>query len=247
MSKKMSRRTLLAGVAGTVGGATVRPVALAHAQIETTRVPGPGPSDIGARSQFEQPRRDPSATSSRTPLQDLYGTITPSDLHFERHHAGIPRVDLRRYKLVVHGLVEKSPPPSSTSATSSDSRPRHGSVSWSARAISGVDVTTSRHSSSAGSRARASGPGVMLATLLREVGAHDTATWCLAEGQDAAVMSRSIPMEKALDDAMIAYAQNGEPLRPEQGIPRPTAPPRLGRQQQREVATGGSTSSTLRS
>jgi sulfane dehydrogenase subunit SoxC len=61
--------------------------------------------------------------------------------------------------------------------------------------------------------------GVTLATLFREVGASPGATWFLAEGQDAAVMTRSVPMEKAWDDAMIAYAQNGEALRPSQGYP----------------------------
>src|SRR5207245_1480197 len=61
--------------------------------------------------------------------------------------------------------------------------------------------------------------GVPLALLFREVGVKPGAKWFLAEGEDAAVMSRSIPMEKAWDDALIAYGQNGEALRPEQGYP----------------------------
>ena len=61
--------------------------------------------------------------------------------------------------------------------------------------------------------------GVSVATLFREVGASAEATWFLGEGQDAAVMTRSVPMEKAWDDAMIAYAQNGEAIRPAQGYP----------------------------
>src|SRR5438128_1959140 len=61
--------------------------------------------------------------------------------------------------------------------------------------------------------------GVPLATLFREVGVRPGAKWFLAEGEDAAVMARSIPMSKAWDDALIAYGQNGEPLRPEQGYP----------------------------
>src|SRR5207249_9869963 len=60
---------------------------------------------------------------------------------------------------------------------------------------------------------------VMLSTLFREVGARPQATWFLAEGHDAALLARSIPVEKAFDDAMIAYAQNGEAIRPEQGYP----------------------------
>jgi sulfane dehydrogenase subunit SoxC len=61
--------------------------------------------------------------------------------------------------------------------------------------------------------------GVPLAALLREAGASPKATWFLAEGSDAAVMTRSIPIAKAWEDALIAYGQNGEPLRPEQGYP----------------------------
>src|SRR4029077_10154331 len=61
--------------------------------------------------------------------------------------------------------------------------------------------------------------GVALATLFREVGASPKATWFLAEGQDAAVLTRSIPVSKAHDDALIAYGQNGEAIRPEQGYP----------------------------
>ena len=61
--------------------------------------------------------------------------------------------------------------------------------------------------------------GVPLATVLDEAGAERTATWLLAEGADAASMTRSVPMAKALDDALLVYAQNGERLRPEQGYP----------------------------
>ena len=61
--------------------------------------------------------------------------------------------------------------------------------------------------------------GVPLSTLLDEVGVQASARWILAEGADAAAMTRSIPIEKAWDDAIVAYAQNGERLRPEQGYP----------------------------
>ena len=61
--------------------------------------------------------------------------------------------------------------------------------------------------------------GVQFATIAREVGLKDGSAWVLAEGADAAVMTRSIPMEKMLKDGLIAYGQNGEALRPEQGYP----------------------------
>src|SRR5439155_1004907 len=71
----------------------------------------------------------------------------------------------------------------------------------------------------AGMTSQSEWTGVMLSTLFREVGARPQATWFLAEGHDAALLARSIPVEKAFDDAMIAYAQNGEAIRPEQGYP----------------------------
>jgi sulfane dehydrogenase subunit SoxC len=61
--------------------------------------------------------------------------------------------------------------------------------------------------------------GVQFATIAREVGLKDGGSWVLAEGADAAVMTRSIPMEKMLKDAILAYGQNGEAIRPEQGYP----------------------------
>src|SRR5690606_38762269 len=69
--------------------------------------PGTPPGKLGTRSPFENPLKDPSDTSSRTPLQDLYGIITPSDLHFERNHGGVPLIDPEKYELVIHGMVKK--------------------------------------------------------------------------------------------------------------------------------------------
>jgi sulfane dehydrogenase subunit SoxC len=61
--------------------------------------------------------------------------------------------------------------------------------------------------------------GVAVKTVLQEVGLKDDAKWVIAEGADAAALTRSIPIEKCLDDAMLVYSQNGERLRPEQGYP----------------------------
>ncbi len=112
---KISRRTLLGGVIA----AAVLPVQSLFAdkiQAETTALPdiaddptkivGPGPRPLGKRSTFEQPVRKPSDISSRTPLQDMHSTITPADLHFERHHAGIPTIDPAKHELLIHGLVD---------------------------------------------------------------------------------------------------------------------------------------------
>ena len=221
MPKRVSRRELLAGAAGAIGAAAVPSAqggAGARGQ-DTTRSPGSAASGRGARSSHETVRRNArGGLASRTPLQDLHGAITPSDLHFERHHAGIPAVDPEEYQLLVHGMVER--PMLFTladlqrfPATSricflecSGNYPTSAGPETKPEGVCGMTSTTEW-------------TGVALATLFREVGANPDATWFLAEGQDAAVMTRSVPMEKAWDDALIAYAQNGEALRPGQGYP----------------------------
>ena len=61
--------------------------------------------------------------------------------------------------------------------------------------------------------------GVSLKDVLQEAGLQPDAKWVVAEGADAAALTRSIPIEKCLDDAMLVYSQNGERLRPQQGYP----------------------------
>jgi sulfane dehydrogenase subunit SoxC len=78
--------------------------------------------------------------------------------------------------------------------------------------------------------------GVPLRVLLEEVGVRRDARWFLAEGGDACLFARSIPIEKARDDALVVWAQNGEPLRPEQGFPF-ACYSRLGGEHQREMAS----------
>ena len=77
------------------------------APADTTKRWGRLPNALGARSPAENPKRTTIPTSSRTPLQDLHGTITPSDLHYERHHAGVPVVDPQAYRAMVHGMVDR--------------------------------------------------------------------------------------------------------------------------------------------
>ena len=163
------------------------------------------------------PRRDPSPTSSRTPLQDLRGTITPADLHFERHHGGVPAIDPEQYELLVHGLVDRPtiftlddlkrfPATSRICFLECSGNLRRGGPETLPQMVCGLTSQTEW-------------TGVLLSTVLREAGAQAGAAWFLAEGQDAAVMTRSIPMEKAFDDAMIVYAQNGDALMPGNGYP----------------------------
>ncbi|HEY6901254.1 MAG TPA: molybdopterin-dependent oxidoreductase, partial [Puia sp.] len=112
-SGKISRRKWLAGAAAAASIAFVRTAAGqgVHAAVgvagDTTRLPGPLPGKLGRRSAFEHPAKAASDISSRTPLQDLYGMITPSDLHFERHHSGVPTIDPAKYELMIHGMVDR--------------------------------------------------------------------------------------------------------------------------------------------
>ena len=184
---------------------------------DTTKRWGRLPNALGARSPAETPRRTPSPTSSRTPLQDLEGTITPSDLHYERHHAGVPVVDPRAYRLVIHGMVDRP-----LTFTLEDLKRFPATTRTCFLECSGNFGGTREETSAqelCGLTSQSEWTGVMLSTIFNEVGAQPRATWFLAEGQDAAVMTRSVPIKEVLGEAMLAYAQNGEALRPEQGYP----------------------------
>src|SRR5688500_10888741 len=110
------RRVLAAGTAGLVGAALPvagqNPDQAARPKVpaDPTKVQGPLSTDVGGRSPFERPKRvsfSDRRTSSLSPLHLLDGIITPADLHFERHHAGVPAIDPARYQLLIHGLVER--------------------------------------------------------------------------------------------------------------------------------------------
>ena len=115
--KSISRRRMLAaGTAGIVGAAWPvagqNPDQAARPKVpaDPTKVQGPLATDVGARSPFERPKRvslGDRRTSSLTPLQDLDGIITPADLHFERHHGGVPAIDPKQYSLLIHGMVDR--------------------------------------------------------------------------------------------------------------------------------------------
>src|SRR5437763_9307814 len=113
----ISRRVLLASVAGTLGALALDRAGMAkvpgHAPTvppDPTQAPGAPLSELGQRSPCERPRRIAVGSgqgSTLAPLQDLVGIVTPADLHFERHHAGVPTIDPHRYKLLIHGMVER--------------------------------------------------------------------------------------------------------------------------------------------
>jgi sulfane dehydrogenase subunit SoxC len=143
----------------------------------------------GSRSQFETEVRwaNPTKSAAFSPLQNSYGTITPSGLHYERHHGGIPSIDPAKHRLVIHGLVDRP-------------------IKYSLADLKRFPSLSRTYF-------------VPLSTLLKQAGLKPDAAWVLAEGADAAVMTRSVPIDKCLSDALIVFAQNGEAIRPEQGYP----------------------------
>jgi len=224
--KKISRRLLLGGAATTAIVAMQSSlgkwiqVAAQQSILKTddpTKRIGPGPSVVGKRSPFEHPGRIKSDTSSRTPLQDLYSSLTPSDLHYERHHAGVPLIDPEKHELLIHGMVNKPMVFKLADLKRFPAVTRICFLECSGNFRSGKETMTPQEI--CGLTSQSEWTGVMLSTLFREVGVQPKATWFLAEGSDAAVMTRSIPVKKGFDDAMIVYAQNGEAIRPEQGYP----------------------------
>ena len=194
---------------------------------DPTKVQGRAPVEVGERSPFERPRRRVNRAApsgeSETPLQELRGTITPADLHFERHHGGVPTIDPKRYTLLIHGLVERPLKFTLDELKRFPSVSRVHFIECSGNGYRAFHSTAMKREATPGwidgLLSTSEWTGVPLATLLRETGVRPEAKWLLAEGLDAARMTRSIPIEKALDDAMIAYAQNGEAIRPEQGYP----------------------------
>jgi sulfane dehydrogenase subunit SoxC len=242
-SRPLSRRdVLLALPAGALGAAlaggaesllaqasapAVPPPPSVAVPEDPTKVQGRAPVEVGERSPFERPRRRVNRAApsgeSETPLQELRGTITPADLHFERHHGGVPTIDPKRYTLLIHGLVERPLKFTLDELKRFPSVSRVHFIECSGNGFRAFHATAMKREATPGwidgLLSTSEWTGVPLTTLFRETGIRPEAKWLLAEGLDAARMTRSIPIEKALDDAMIAYAQNGEAIRPEQGYP----------------------------
>ncbi|SNX71068.1 sulfur dehydrogenase subunit SoxC [Cereibacter ovatus] len=155
-----------------------------------------------------------------TPIHALEGTITPQGCAFERHHAGaidLPKAD---YRLMIHGLVDR---PLVFSYDDLERFPRQNHVyflecaansgmEWAGAQLNGCQFTH-------GMIHNMEYTGVPLRALLAEAGIRPEGKWLLVEGADASAMSRSLPIEKALDDVLVAYKANGEALRKEHGYP----------------------------
>ena len=223
--ERSSRRQLLRMGAALGGGMLAGPQdALAWDTPGKLGIPlGP----YGERSPFEKAvrwRRDsktPETGSSFTPLQDSVGTLTPSSLHYERHHAGIPTIDPAQHRLVIHGMVDR---PLSLSMAEIQRLPSVTRTLVLECGGNSAGEWAARHGARRPAKLR---PGQLqrvdrraaVARCWREVGVRPGASWVIAEGADACRMERSIPLAKAMENILLAYGQNGEAIRPAQGYP----------------------------
>lgn len=217
--------------AGLAGGASLMTARAAGVEREEwMAVPGAPMSESGAPSPYESHVKrlaissQPGTTGtgvSRTPLEFLDGLITPSRLHFERHHSGIPDIDPDQHRLVIHGMVER---PLSFSLDTLARYPMQSRIQFlECSGNSGASIAPEPLQQSCGVIhglvAASEWGGVPLSVLLDEAGVKPGAKWVIADGADAAVMSRSVPLDKIMDDAIVAMYQNGERLRPANGYP----------------------------
>ncbi len=240
-SKLQARRSFLRGGLA-IGGAAAAAAATSGAALangdpnilelkDWNQYPGDGVDarPYGAPSEFEEHVQrksvpwltaDPISSVNFTPLHELDGIITPNGLCFERHHSGIAEVDPSEHRLMINGLVDKQ-----LVFTMEDLMrfPRKNQINflecaansgmeWRGAQLNGCQFTH-------GMIHNVMYTGVPLKTLLEEAGLKGNAKWLLPEGADASGMTRSVPIEKALDDCLVAWKMNGEALRPEQGYP----------------------------
>ena len=227
------------------GGAALGAALVAGAGLPLVGRAQPAPDDpskvlggplrpYGERSRFEESvRAKPSGGletfgGNFTPLDETFGIITPSALHYVVQRGGTPDIDPRQHRLLIHGLVDRPVTLTMEEIRRLPSTSRilflecqgNSQLEW--RPLpTGADLTWRRKSirGTHGLTSCSEWTGVPLSLLLREAGVQPGASWLLAEGADATGNERSIPLAKAMDDVLVAYGQNGEAMRPENGYP----------------------------
>jgi sulfane dehydrogenase subunit SoxC len=236
MADKITRRGFVkAGMAASAGLAGTSAVAQGDPKITKvqkwaqelgegldTRPYGlPSPYETGVvRRRVPWLTADATSSINFTPIHDLEGIITPNGVCFERHHAGVPQYDPADHRLMINGLVEQSLVLSMADILRFPRENRvhflecaaNSGMEWRGPQMDGAQFTH-------GMIHNVMYTGVPLRLILQEAGIKAAGKWVLAEGGDASGLSRSIPMEKALDDCLVAFKMNGEALRPENGYP----------------------------
>jgi sulfane dehydrogenase subunit SoxC len=181
----------------------------------------PSPFEKGVTRILSNPNGEPRTSHARTPHQMLGGSITPNSLHFSINHCGIPNIDPAKHRLVVHGMVRQ---PLEFSLDTLSRYPLVTRVHFveCAGNSAGLFSKTPLQATAQelhGLVSNAEWTGVPLGILLDEAGIDPKSKWLVAEGADGEQLSRSIPVKKAYDDALIALYQNGERLMPGNGYP----------------------------
>lgn len=223
-------RGLVFATAGTAGAAAAEePAAPGDPAPPWMRRPGRPFSTYGQPSRHEEQvirrisgnRLLPGNGVSLTPLEELEGFVTPTGLHFERHHNGVPDIDPSRHRLLIHGQVRQA------LSFGIDDLLRYPMRSHLIFVECGGNSNAGWHpepiqrppGSFHGLVSCSEWTGVPLSLLLDEAGVDRDAGWAVAEGADAFAMNVSVPLSKLRDDAIVALYQNGERLRPEHGYP----------------------------
>lgn len=228
------RKFLAAASTGIVGSAVAGSASADTLADVPAREPGANLGSLSGRSKYVQIGRIPEAgpgkrnvdpadaINSKAPLQKLVGGITPSDLHYERSHAGAPDLDPSKHRLLVHGMTRKQLVFSVDDLKAMPAVSRivflectgNGWENW--KKADGNLTVQNTH----GLVSTSEWTGVPLKFIVGLIGKDPASTWMLAEGGDAAAVARSIPMtEEIVEEAIVAYGQNGEPIRPAHGFP----------------------------
>ncbi len=224
-------RTIVAAGAAAVGvGASTTGAAAEPLPIDAwSEQPGQPIPPYGVPAKYESnvvrtltnPNFQPRTSQARTPHHLLNGTITPNGLHFVVARTGFPDIDPAKHRLVIHGLVKQ---PLMFDLDTLARYPMVTRVNFvecggNSAPLFSKDPVDAGVQAIHGLLSCSEWTGVRLSTLLEEAGIDPKAKWLLAEGADGPSMNRSIPMPKALDDAMVALYQNGERINPAQGYP----------------------------
>jgi sulfane dehydrogenase subunit SoxC len=226
----LGRGLALAGAAATATGSSLTSAAAEPLPVDPwSLTPGTTIPPYGVPAKYENkvvrtltnPNNEPRTSQARTPHQFLNGTITPNGLHFVVARTGFPDIDPAKHRLVIHGLV-KQPMVYDLEALARYpmvSRIHFVECGGNSAPLYRKDPIEANVQAIHGLLSCSQWTGVRLSTLLEETGIDPKAKWFLAEGADGPSMNRSVPLAKALDDAMIALYQNGERINPAQGYP----------------------------
>jgi sulfane dehydrogenase subunit SoxC len=225
-SKGSSRRRFLtqsaalAGVAAGAGLVAKDQAALAQAQPQAKHVHSEPPRR-GARYSLDH-------LTHYTPLQDYMGIITPAPVHFvQQHSSEFPELNADEHTLTIHGLVDR---PLVFSMDDLRQLPSVSRVHFvECHGNSSPQIHNPENAKNAnlglpvqyihGMASCSEWSGVPLSVLLKEAGIKSTGTWLVLEGGDQGKFSHTLPVGKAMDDCFVAYGQNGDVLRVEQGYP----------------------------